>query len=341
MPSPFPAAPTLSPQLTLNPYLMPPMPIRRTRGKYYVAAFLTLLVGAGGYFLVAPRSGVLELSVKPQDARLTVDGAAIAGRPPYRIEKRAGIHRLAISRPGYDPFTRDFQITARQDGHLDVVLAPAVDTGLRLTSTPQGALVWLDGQPLVVDRYGKQATTDFLATRVAPGPHAIELKGLAGFQPWQGQFDQEAGKTVVVHAQLAPEPGVAGEPSASRSSARVARSRPVSAGHDHIAHGARGGAGSVPQAQPASTEDIFEHYGEGASGVANCVATISSRPWAELLIDGKTTGKLTPLVNYPLPCGSHRLTFKNEDLMIERNERVTLVPGRPFKKIFQLVGEEL
>ena len=53
------------------------------------------------------------------------------------------------------------------------------------------------------------------------------------------------------------------------------------------------------------------------------------------------TGKITPLVNYPIPCGKHRLTFKNADLMIERNESVTLKPGQPFKKIFSLVENEL
>jgi hypothetical protein len=45
-------------------------------------------------------------------------------------------------------------------------------------------------------------------------------------------------------------------------------------------------------------------------------------------------------VNYSLPCGKHRLTFKNEDLMIERNESITLDPGRPFKRIFMLVDTD-
>ena len=71
------------------------------------------------------------------------------------------------------------------------------------------------------------------------------------------------------------------------------------------------------------------------------MATISSKPWAEVSIDGKPTGKITPLVNYSIPCGKHRLTFKNADLMIERNESVTFKAGQPFKKIFSLVENEL
>lgn len=90
-------------------------------------------------------------------------------------------------------------------------------------------------------------------------------------------------------------------------------------------------------------DDIFEDEGKsaGGSGAAICNATISSKPWAEVIIDGKPTGKITPLVNFPIPCGKHRITFKNADLMIERNESVTLKPGQPFKKIFSLVENEL
>ena len=93
----------------------------------------------------------------------------------------------------------------------------------------------------------------------------------------------------------------------------------------------------------AGDDDIFESHGktDSAGSGGMCVATISSKPWAEVSIDGKPTGKITPLVNYSIPCGKHRVTFKNADLMIERNESVTLKAGQPFKKIFSLVENEL
>jgi hypothetical protein len=97
------------------------------------------------------------------------------------------------------------------------------------------------------------------------------------------------------------------------------------------------------KAKSGSEEDIFESHGKGDGGgsAGTCTATISSKPWAEVSIDGKPTGKITPLVNYAIPCGKHRVTFKNADLMIERNESVTLKAGQPFKKIFSLVENEL
>jgi hypothetical protein len=54
-------------------------------------------------------------------------------------------------------------------------------------------------------------------------------------------------------------------------------------------------------------------------------------------VDGKPTGKSTPLMDFHLPCGKHRITFTNPDLMIERNEIIILKSGQRFKKIFPLV----
>jgi hypothetical protein len=100
-------------------------------------------------------------------------------------------------------------------------------------------------------------------------------------------------------------------------------------------------AGGKTRGKPAGDEDVFEREGRlGAGGGAECVATIGSKPWAEVAIDGKPTGKSTPLMDYSLACGKHRLTFTNPDLMIERNEVIILKPGQRFKKIFPLVDTD-
>jgi hypothetical protein len=315
---------------------------------------MALLGGVGGYLLV-PRSGRLQVSVKPSDAHLAIDGRAVAGGAPFRLDERVGIHRLTVSRPGYVSFEREVMISPRQQGHLDIALKPSPDTGFALTSTPPGGLVWLDGQPLVLDRRGRQATTDLIATRIAPGTHVLVIKGPPQFRPWELNFLQEPGRTVTLHADLVPRSaskapaasaaaaGTAGTAAGAPAPARAARAdKSPAASRRH-----RSARSTEPRAQSAKsqqlpTEDIFESYGKPTAGAAgDCVATIGSKPWAELLIDGKPTGKLTPLVNYALPCGKHRLTFRNEDLMIERNESVTLVPGRPFKKVFPLVADVL
>jgi hypothetical protein len=79
--------------------------------------------------------------------------------------------------------------------------------------------------------------------------------------------------------------------------------------------------------------------GTAAAGGA-CAVTIGAKPWAEVWIDGKNTQKLTPLVDYKIACGKHKITLKNPEVGAEKNETVTVRPGEKWKKIFQLLDDE-
>ncbi|HEX7506699.1 MAG TPA: PEGA domain-containing protein, partial [Polyangia bacterium] len=344
-----------------------------SRLKYFVAFVLFMIAGGGGAYMFMTRPGNLQVAVRPQDARLAVDGVVITSDPPFHLEKRPGVYRLTVSRAGYVTRDQTVQISAGQSGHMDVELEPSPDTGFDLTSQPSGGLVWLDGQPLAIDEFGKQATTNFHASRIAAGPHVIEIRGNPQYQTWRQEFLQEPSRTVRLHADLVPVGGAAkptsthGALSAVQPQPGLTQPTPVTSGEkpkegksvtrhgggggkptatggDDVFESMKTGAGDKkPKAKVGNDEDIFETHGktdsDGSGGT--CVATISSKPWAEVSIDGKPTGKITPLVNYSIPCGKHRVTFKNADLMIERNESVTLKAGQPFKKIFSLVENEL
>ncbi len=371
-----PVPPQASPQYSMPVDMYPAEAVSlRTpsRLKYYVAFILFMLAGGGGAYMFMTRPGNLQVAVKPQDARLAVDGVVITSDPPFHLQKRPGVYRLTVSRPGYVSRDQIVQISAGQSGHVDIDLEPSPDTGFDLTSQPSGGLVWLDGQPLAIDEFGKQATTNFHASRIAPGPHIIEIRGNPQYQGWRQEFLQEPGKTVRLHADLVPVGGgggakptpTHGAPSTQPPSSTVAMGERPREGRTGAHHGG-GGAGKSassggddvfetmkgpgekkPKVKSGKSGggdvDIFENEGKtDSSGSGSmCVATISSKPWAEVSIDGKPTGKITPLVNYSIPCGKHRVTFKNADLMIERNESVTLKAGQPFKKIFSLVEDDL
>jgi serine/threonine protein kinase len=350
-----------------------------SRLKYYVIFVLLMIAGGGGTYMVMTRPGHLQVAVKPQDARLAVDGAVITSDPPFHLDKRPGVYRLTVSRAGYVTREQSVQISAGQAGHLDIDLEPTPDTGFDLTSQPSGGRVWLDGQPLVIDENGTQATTNFHASRIAPGPHVLEISGNAQYQTWRQEFLQEPNRTVRLHADLLAVAG--GKPAATTKgavspavnpppvesppsvfglaekkapkggvrrggaaqSSRPGQSSAQGAGDDVFENLKPSASDKKPKPTPSagSDDDIFEGRGKSDSSGGTCVATISSKPWAEVSIDGKPTGKITPLVNYSMPCGKHRVTFKNADLMIERNESVTLKAGQPFKKIFSLVENEL
>jgi serine/threonine protein kinase len=100
--------------------------------------------------------------------------------------------------------------------------------------------------------------------------------------------------------------------------------------------------------RPSSPRPIAEagkpvaSAGESAAGAGGgaCAVTIGSKPWAEVWIDGKNTTKLTPLVDFKLPCGKHKITLKNPEMGAEKNETVTVRAGEKWKKIFQLLDDE-
>jgi eukaryotic-like serine/threonine-protein kinase len=390
--SPFPGSPVTTQPLQYPPsvdlYGTQQAPVRApSRAKYYVAFIAFMILGGAAAYMFMTRPGKLQVEVKPLDARLSVDSVVITTEPPFLLEKRPGVYRLSVARPGYVTRDQNVQIAAGQAGHMDIELEPSADTGFDLTSQPSGGLVWLDGQPLAVDDQGKQATTNFHASRIAPGAHVIEIKGNAQYQVWRQEFLQEPGRTVRLHAELVPVGGASKSTLAPKGAAPVPTpttlppspggallgstdkpaekaadkpadkskedkrgghrggSKPSAAGHDgddvfETLKVAPGEKKSKPKPAAHGDDDIFETEGK-AEGGGSCVATISSKPWAEVSIDGKPTGKITPLVNFSLPCGKHRITFKNSELMIERNEAVTLKAGQPFKKIFSLVENDL
>jgi hypothetical protein len=67
-----------------------------------------------------------------------------------------------------------------------------------------------------------------------------------------------------------------------------------------------------------------------------CLISIGSHPWSEVWIDGKSTGRHTPLVNYRVPCGRRTLTLKNAMLAIAKSVVVTLKPRSRLRKVFRL-----
>jgi len=70
-----------------------------------------------------------------------------------------------------------------------------------------------------------------------------------------------------------------------------------------------------------------------------CSMSINSVPWSEVWIDGASTGRHTPFVDYPIPCGRHRVEFKRQDLQIDQRESVVVEPNEPFKQRFTLAQE--
>ena len=54
----------------------------------------------------------------------------------------------------------------------------------------------------------------------------------------------------------------------------------------------------------------------------------------------QNTTKHTPIVDFKLPCGKHKLAFKRSDMQIDQTESINVRPGQNFKQRYTLATED-
>ena len=170
---------------------------RRQRAMLAVGAAALLAAVSAVQMMRALAPAKVDVTVHPQDALLAVDGENMNGSPPLSVP--TGRHRITASRPGYVSQTQTVDLLAGDRIAIAFELLVSPDTGLEITSDPEGAKIWLDGAP-VLTTTGAQAETSYIVTRVRPGKHAIELR-LAP-KVWRQEVEVQPDKIIKVTGRL-------------------------------------------------------------------------------------------------------------------------------------------
>jgi len=97
------------------------------------------------------------------------------------------------------------------------------------------------------------------------------------------------------------------------------------------------GGGEIAGDEPAPRRTVAP---DDSGGGGDCSITINSIPWSEVWIDGKNTTKHTPVVDFKVPCGKHKLAFKRPDMQIDQTESINVRPGQNFKQRYTLATED-
>jgi serine/threonine protein kinase len=163
--------------------------------------------------------GTLQVTVRPEDARLSIDGIPVAGRSPFVVERRPGTYQVAVERAGYD---RQVSSVAPREGSTQTIvleLKPSIATGFEIVSEPVGGLVWLDGFPFG-EASGPQARTNFRALRVPPVRHLVEIRQMPGYDDWRQAFVQQPDTIVRLRAVMKPKAETPTTPSVRRAKVR-------------------------------------------------------------------------------------------------------------------------
>jgi PEGA domain len=380
MPAPMPPRQTFAqPQPVAAPFGAGNFSDELSRGRSkggggFLKVALVLLLAAGGsgayWYMTTTKPGRIDVTTLPADATVLVDNSKVGDHSPVSLERPPGRYTLSVIRDGYVRNDQNVEVRAGQPLPLAVTLEPSPDTGFELTSEPPGGLVWLDGAP-IQGAAGQQARTDFRAFRIAPGHHLLEIKGENRFKPWQQNVEVEPGAIQKVHAMLIPASGSTTATGSGKSQSRpeVAVApppppppppaphntppSPPPETHEALVAPPPPAAPHVPRhkkahevaladdgASPTASADDDSSPKASADRGGDCTMTVNSVPWSEVWIDGKNTSQHTPVVDFKIPCGKHKLVFKRSDMQIDHSENITVRPGQNFKQRYTLATDE-
>jgi serine/threonine protein kinase len=98
----------------------------------------------------APAAGavpVLSVTSQPPGANIFVNGQRQATQTPTTLNLPAGTYRIAVTKPGFEPYTSPVEIRAGEPAHLDAELS-RLGQGqgwVVVRTVPKGALITVDG----------------------------------------------------------------------------------------------------------------------------------------------------------------------------------------------------
>jgi serine/threonine protein kinase len=284
-----------------------------------------------------PGTGHLKLNIATSGAQVWVDGAQLAeGAARQPIPLRADVpHDIRVTKPSREDVKLSVTLRAGEAVIRDVDLLPAYGK-LVVASDPPGAEVSVNGK--------HSGLTPVTVSDVDPGKPArvtVRLKGYAAVTKYVG-FDKGLEQTLDL--KLVAEEGGAVEV------AKAEPPPPPKSRHGH--HGKDKPAAAAKEAsEPKETKEAKDD-GEFAPVKAVSVKptpaptpaastsqepgflVANTQPWAKVIIDGKDTGKTTPIAprsKIPLKPGKHVVTFVANgkrfdfDIVIKANEDTRLI----------------
>lgn len=321
---------------TANRFRLPAVNARVVR-RAAIAALSVLVVVAAGVLGIeqlrarwtAAATGRVTIVASQAGAVVTIDGVA-RGVTPLTIDLPQGGHKLSLRRAG---MSKDLTIDVRRGVELvqniDLALPPATTGALFVSSDPPGLRIVVDG--------ASHGSTPGSVERLAPGTHIVSLVGKAGSIERSVVIREGVVTTLHVAAAAAPS----ATPAPAVGSVTITSPIDVQLFEGQTLVGSSRSARLFLAAGSHTITAVNNELGfrreiplEVKSGVAGKLAipvpngalSVNARPWAEVLIDGKSIGE-TPIGNYALPIGSHELVLRHPQLG-ERRQTVVIAVGR-------------
>ena len=218
----------------------------------------------------------LELEVDPSDATVKMDGQEIGKQSPVRKDDiLPGEHEFTFERAGYRPHKVKWQFKPTETRKERVGLAEILFE-LDVKSEPGGAIVFLDD-----DQKGRTPLP--IKGLKAHKQYKLKIKH-PRFPPWESTIRYNESEPVQsIQVRLTPKPPQPKEPGSDLTTVKpTPKPKP-----------------KKPRPKPRPKKV--------AKGTG--MLMLNSAPWGKVWIDGKDIDRSTPLINYKLPAGKHKITI--------------------------------
>jgi len=233
-------------------------------------------------------------------------------------------HTVKLELRDFRPQSINVDVKPGQDQALTRVVLQPLRVRVRIVSVPSGGDV-------SVSRGGERRALGHAPVDVTlendGAPWAVEVSK-SGYQNFEQSIVLDSGeRDVTVRAELIRSGGGDVAP----SSAPVARAP----------RAPRVEASSRPEPRPERVVERPEPRSEprdepvASSGGGTGTLRINSRPWSQVVIDGRPIGS-TPQMNVPLSEGSHKVTLINPEFDIKKTLTVKIKAGQVETQIVAL-----
>ena len=267
----------------------------------------------------------ITVTSTPLEANVLLNGTLVS-KAPAIIMADTGRHTVRVETTGYVPWDTLLVLTQPETMAIHATLTK-ISGAIRVTSEPSGAEVSVDGGP-------SSGTTPLTVSDLIPGAHTVSVTD-GGYDPWQTTVTVIAFDTVDVHATLSQQTGSLNVTSLPPGATISLDGNPTGSVTPMELSGISVGPHAIRlelngYAVWDSTVQVTTGTTLVAASLVSLVGTIdvSSDPTgAVILLDGDSTGLVTPAVLENVPVGQREVIIVLEGYAPEYNY-VTVETGQ-------------
>lgn len=265
--------------------------------------------------------GSLLVKTEPPGAMIKVGEEGEEKKAPVTFEAlNKGKHKVVASLEGYLEAEKEVET---DEGNHEVLIKLRPETvSLALSSSPSAAFfsVYQTGDD--GERVARGRTPETVKELAGDQDFRVVVE-LSGHERWEKRFEPGSDPSAELHAELTRS---SSDSASSARSGSVATSGSASSGSSRAGGGSSGSTQAKPPAptQPSKPKPAKP---EPPKPAGSGTLTVGSKPAARVHINGKDTGRYTPLINFKIPAGKHTIRLVNEDFGLNKTLYVDVKPG--------------